>query len=537
LKELIKNNEFNNFIEICEMSESEVSGRVKITMTALEIHQNNSQYNKNGITWIEEYVKNNLQSIIGCPYTVCWLDEENQIPSDHGMMSFNSDGEVEFEGVTVGSIQEAYIEDRLINGETKRVLTTVGYIYKQRYPRFVEFLKKEIKNNKIYGSIEINGKSNNKNIIYLDGDTNPDGTKKNGRVPVEFDFTGLSVLYLVDPADDNSQILELNSKLDLDTKKLEEKEVKREGMKLVKNGQTIEINNLDSYSLQTMLEKAFRIAIGDVFDCEDHRYYIEYLYPLNSQFIIRKWKRHSEKSNYYMSSYQVNEDNRITLGDIYEVEQTWSPINNEKPIEMNQNQEANQVNPQDMEKMQKDYEAMKMNYENMSKDYETMKMNYENMSKDKETMSKHMEENSAKMTEVNEALVNANKAMEEMNAKMEQMTSELNACKEELNTYKTENQALKLEKMKMETNTYFENEIKKNNFAEAELNSLTEYVSNGDLEGLKKAEIELCAKKFKEMALAKDTDGEDFEVNSTGFFVTTKEVKPADLSNDFDITQ
>ena len=99
----------DQYIEICEMPEEEVAGRVKIKMSALAIHPDNSQYNSNGITWLEQYINDNLKSAIGMPYVVSWFDEENQIPSDHGTMSYNEEGYVEFEGVSVGSVQDAYI--------------------------------------------------------------------------------------------------------------------------------------------------------------------------------------------------------------------------------------------------------------------------------------------------------------------------------------------------------------------------------------------------------------------------------------------
>jgi chromosome segregation ATPase len=145
-------------------------------------------------------------------------------------------------------------------------------------------------------------------------------------------------------------------------------------------------------------------------------------------------------------------------------------------------------------------------------------------------MVKDMEMNAGKMAEVNEALVNANKQMEDMNAKMSKMEEELNASKSEYN-------AIKEEKMKMETNTYFENEIKRNNFAEAELNSLKEYVAKGDINGLKQAEIELCAKKFKEMTKTNNEDEQEIELNNRDFFVMTKKIETIDPNNTFDITQ
>lgn len=522
----------HGLFEICEMSEDDVAGRVKIVMTALEIHSDNSKYNKNGITWLEEYVQENLSSIIGCPYTVCWLDEESQIPSDHGEMTYDENGDVQFEGVAVGSIQDAYIESRIIDGEEKKVLTTVGYIYRQRYPKFVDFLRQELKTNKVYGSVEINGKGKNKNIEYLDGNTNEDGTTKIGRIPTKFDFSGLSILYMTIPADDNSQILEINSKQNISdlSDNNQEKGGKNQdmenNMKLIVQGEKIvEINKLEAWDLRKILEKSFRIAIGDIYESYSYGYYVDMLYPLNSEFIIKKWTD-GEQDKYYQSSYKMNENGQIVIGDIYEVEEDWVPKNNEKPIEMNKQGGESMDYKQQYEKMQQDYETMKKDfdtmktsYEQMQQDYETMKSNCEQMIKEKETMSKDMETNSSKVNEVNEALVNANKQLEETNAKMNQM-------QEELNTYKVEHEEIIAEKKKAEINSYFENEIKKNNFTQEEINSLQTYVDKVDLDGLKNAETELCVKKFKEISQKKESQA---EVNSFGFsFVHTKEVDNSD---------
>jgi len=205
-------NSQNNYIEICELPEEDLAGRVKIKMSALTIHPDNSQWNKNGITWLEQYVQDNIDSAIGMPYVVSWMDEENQIPSDHGTMSYDDEGYVQFDGVAVGTVLDAYITNININGKDTRVLMTEGYLYKQRYSKFIDWLKNEIQNGSVHGSIEINGKGKLKTIEYLNGSRNEDGSLKMGRIPTVFDFSGLAILYLTEPADDNSIVFEVNSK-------------------------------------------------------------------------------------------------------------------------------------------------------------------------------------------------------------------------------------------------------------------------------------------------------------------------------------
>jgi hypothetical protein len=79
---------------------------------------------------------------------------------------------------------------------------------------------------------------------------------------------------------------------------------------------------------------------------------------------------------------------------------------------------------------------------------------------------------------------------------------------------------METEKKQAEVNAYFETEIPKNKFEEAEINSLKEYVEKCDLEGLKKAEGDLIIKKFKEgTALSTETNSKKEE----NLFFHTKE--------------
>jgi hypothetical protein len=497
----------NTYIEICEMSEEDVAGRVRIKMSSHLIHSDRTQWNKNGLNWLEEYTQNNIKSAVGMDFVVSWADEEKQIPSDHGKMTFSDEGAVQFEGVVVGSVQTAYITDIEIDGEQKKVMMVEGYINSQRYPLFVEWLREEIKNNKIYGSIEINGKGKAKKIKYLDGDKNLDGTKKMGRTPTVFDFTGLAILYLTEPADDNSQIFEVNSnQIDLN---INDHKINKGGemlnMNKVANGKTVEINSLDTYQIEKMLLKAFKITIGDITESCDYGYYVRQLYPLNSEFVVEKYARGCE-DKYYKASYSISSNNTVTLGDVYEVEKGWIPVNNEKPIEIN-----NEGGNLEMDK------ELQAKYETMSKDFEAMKENCTKIEKD-------IEEKNAKISEINEALVNANKMMEESNAKCETMSTELNEYKEKYDAMMTEKNNADAEAEKLvkesEVNTYFETEIVKNGFDESEINSLKSFVVAIDLEGLKNAEKELCVKKFKELAVKNS----ETEVNTTSqMFIEIKQ--------------
>lgn len=397
----------NGYFEICEISNEDVSGRVKIKMSSHFIHPDRNQWNKNGITWLEEYTQANIKSAIGMNYVVDWLIEEEQIPSGHGQRSYDEEGNVQFEGVVVGSVLDANITEVEIDGEIKKVMMTEGYINSQRYPKFVKWLREQVKIGKVYGSIEINGKGKNKKIEYLDGNKNSDGSLKMGRVPTVFDFSGLAILYLEEPADENSQVFEVNSKIkDID---LDIENSKNEG------------GSID----------------------------MEY-----------KEKYEAMKADY--------------------------------------------------EKMQKDYEVMQKKMEEINQSMEKNKK--EEISQKIEELNSKLEKSEKELTEAKEVIVNANKQFEETK-------SNLDKANEEINTLKAENEKFKTEKLQTEVNSYFENEIKKNGFDESEINSLKGYVEKIDLEGLKKAEIELCAKKFKELA----TKEQESEVNSENKFISTKQ--------------
>jgi TolA-binding protein len=203
-------------IELNESIEDKKAGRTQITMTALTIN-NRGQWNKRGMTWLEEYVNDNIESIIGAPFVVCFIDENKTIPSGHGTLTYDENGNCQFlDSDTVGAIQKAWIEEIEVDGSTSKKLVVSGYLFNQRYPSFVGWLKDEVTNGtNVKGSVEANGKGESKNIIYEDGGNGKDeeGNWIVGRVPKIFDFTGLAILLpdVVEPADDGSEVIEINS--------------------------------------------------------------------------------------------------------------------------------------------------------------------------------------------------------------------------------------------------------------------------------------------------------------------------------------
>ncbi len=167
-----------------------------------------TEYNQNGITWLEEYCKNSIPSIQGASLTCEFLDEERTELGGHGDTGEIIDGIPIFNNATViGTFTKGYIEDIEIDGVTKKFLIGEGYIDVFRYKPLVDKLEDELSNNNtVYGSVEIFKTDNNDAIVYKYGNS-----ELMGRTPSEYIISGYALLG-VRPADMQSKLLELNSK-------------------------------------------------------------------------------------------------------------------------------------------------------------------------------------------------------------------------------------------------------------------------------------------------------------------------------------
>lgn len=195
-------------------------GRKNIRMVLLTIHEE-GEMNRNGITWVEQYVLDNLESIKGIPICATFLDEDKEDLYDHGYTETveSEDGKSEplfLNSESVGVIEDAKIEEIEIDGETKKVLVGYGYIFCQRYPNLCE----KLESSKVKSSIEIMGTDENDRKIIYDG-----GYKEKGRKPMVFDFTGTCLLGVLE-ADENCYVLEVaenknkEEKLNMDENKI-----------------------------------------------------------------------------------------------------------------------------------------------------------------------------------------------------------------------------------------------------------------------------------------------------------------------------
>lgn len=195
---------------IIEMgSRVQKGGRRYIKMALLTIHENKDT-NLNGIHWGEEYVLNNIETAKDMPICCEFIDDEKSTPLDHGytgqMIDENGIPQPLFQNSeAVGHITNAWIDNIEIDGEEKRVLVGEGYLYNQRYPNFVKWLKTNISEGSVKSSIEIVGKAENGGVILYE-----EGATSEMRVPTSFDFSSTAILS-VKEADENAVVLEAAS--------------------------------------------------------------------------------------------------------------------------------------------------------------------------------------------------------------------------------------------------------------------------------------------------------------------------------------
>jgi hypothetical protein len=186
------------------------------------VDKTGTKYNLNGITWIEQYCQNNIDSIKNMSVTVEFIDDERIDILGHGETGIEDGVPVYNNATVVGHFTNGYITDMDFDGSTSRVCVGEGYFDYMRYKPFIDNLEQRLNNGEtIFGSVEIMGKSENDNkIVYLDG------WKPEGRVPMDYQYSGWAILS-VKPADDKSTLVELNqnnSKEDI--VKMDEKELK-----------------------------------------------------------------------------------------------------------------------------------------------------------------------------------------------------------------------------------------------------------------------------------------------------------------------
>ncbi|KAF6630915.1 hypothetical protein H6F38_13830 [Paenibacillus sp. EKM208P] len=215
---------------ILELSQRQnAAGRRYIKWVVHEIQNDPTKWNKNGISWNEQYVNNNIESAKNMPIVVQFLDYNMSEPWGHGYLSEIKDNEPVFvDSVVVGVTDNAYVDNVEVNGKTIRALIAEGYIFEQRYSTFVDWLKGEMFDGNLpETSVEIGKKKDSSNeVIIYDG-----GWKEKGRVPMIYDYSGSAILG-IEPSDDNAVLLELNNRTHKEKK-----------MDKTENALIVELNN------------------------------------------------------------------------------------------------------------------------------------------------------------------------------------------------------------------------------------------------------------------------------------------------------
>lgn len=196
------------------------AGRVPIKIALLKIHEDAEETNLNGLHWDETYVTNAIESLKMMPICAEFCSEDKDVPVGHGLTGSETNekglDEPIFENSeAVGVIENGSIETVEINGEEIKALCGSGYLFNQRYPKFVKWVRANHALGNVDTSIEIVGLESNANkIVYLE-----DEPKEEFRTPCEFSFSGTAILS-VTPSDSNAIVLEIAQK-----KEQEEKEI------------------------------------------------------------------------------------------------------------------------------------------------------------------------------------------------------------------------------------------------------------------------------------------------------------------------
>lgn len=202
----------NNILEVSEKSSK--GGRVPVKIALHKIHNNSDETNKNGIHWKKEYVENAIDSAKMIPICAEFIDsEEKDVPLGHGHTGtmINNDGLEEpvfLNSETVGVIESASIETIEADNYKYDALVGSGYLFNQRYPKFVQWIRDNYLSNGVETSVEIVGlPENENNIIYEEKNPTEDF-----RTPSQYLYSATAVLS-VEAADDDAIVLEISQKL------------------------------------------------------------------------------------------------------------------------------------------------------------------------------------------------------------------------------------------------------------------------------------------------------------------------------------
>lgn len=496
---------------ILELSSEQIANRKNIKFIVHEIENENL----NGCLYRETYVQNNIDSAKNMMLFASFLDEENDNIDKkeyygHGEEK-DGDGYI-FPNVNiVGCATNAYVCNLEVKGEIGNYLVAEGYLQYDKFTAFCDQLEEEINSgNPPKTSVEIIAKPGNDGIVYESGKWTP-----TNRVPVEYQYNGSC--FVVNPSDKKAILLELNSV----------KEGENLGAKKKIEDKTFELNAINYYDICSIITRAFNKAMNPECSCWCDDYWIHNLYPNEAYAVFRQWDKPGE---YWKVSYSIT-NNSIQIGDITEVTEDWKPKSDSNPVDI------------DLSSLKKDFENKEEEMNICKKDKELnnnqggsgdmadgVKSNPNDstmieINEKLTTLTEKLADSDNKIAELNNAIVEANKTIEAQKAELNSANEELKALRE----FKADKDS---EAKKAEINSYFEKEISKNGFNDIELNSLKEYVEKVDLDGLKKAESDLCVKKIKELnTIQKSTELNSDKSNDLFMAIRNNENADEDFSD------
>ena len=200
----------NNILEVSKKISK--GGRVPVKIALHKIHSNPKETNKNGIHWKKEYVLDAMESAKGIPICAEFIDpEDKEVPLGHGLTGsmINKDGLEEpvfLNSETVGVIETVAIE-QFGDDDSYEMLVGNGYLFNQRYPKFVQWIRDNYESNGVETSIEIVGLPENENKIIYE-EENP---TQEFRTPCKYVYSGSACLS-VEAADSDAIVLEISQK-------------------------------------------------------------------------------------------------------------------------------------------------------------------------------------------------------------------------------------------------------------------------------------------------------------------------------------
>lgn len=186
-----------------------------------KVNEQGTMYNRNGITWIQEYCDKAKESIKDMSLRCEFLDDDRTELCGHGETGVEDGLPIFGNAVDIGHFTNGYIdtiEDE--EGVEHTVMMGEGYIDEMCYKNFVAKLEADMaEGNAPFGSVEIYKAEENDGIVYKYG------YKQEGRIPTEFIYSGYALLGVM-PADDQAKIVELNKQNKEDVCDMTEAEIK-----------------------------------------------------------------------------------------------------------------------------------------------------------------------------------------------------------------------------------------------------------------------------------------------------------------------